>query len=88
MEEYFAAYIELSSDCDPIAMVKELQSHGADFIFLDMRKNPNSKQLTNSFDIPVFLIEYSNSEYPFDLLMTDDNKRYINIFFRMKDNYD
>lgn len=84
MEEYFAAYVEIPAECDAAEIIKETDSHGADFIFVDLRSHYDfDKLLSNKYQTPVFVIENAHEENFFKLEKTSNNKRYINIFFDM-----
>ena len=83
-EEYFAAYVEVPSECDAAEIIKETDNHGADFIFVDLRSHYDfDKLLTNKYQTPVFVIENAHEENFFKFDKTSNNKRYINIFFDM-----
>ena len=84
IEEYFAAYLELPSECDATEIIKETDNHGADFIFVDLRNQYDiDKLLTNKYLTPVFFMENSHQEDFFNFNETINFKRYINIFFTM-----
>lgn len=84
MDEYFAAYVEVPSECDAAEIIKETDNHGADFIFIDLRHHYDfDKLLSNKYQTPVFIIENANEENFFKFDETSNSKRYINIFFDM-----
>lgn len=39
MEEYFAAFVKVSNECDPKKIISQLKAHGADFVFMDLSQN-------------------------------------------------
>lgn len=84
MEEYFAAYVEIPSECDAAEIIKETDNHGADFVFVDLRNHYDfDRLLTNKYQTPVFVIENAHEEGFFKFEETPNSKRYINIFFDM-----
>ena len=87
-DEYFAAFVEIPRNCNPSDILKEIENHGADFIFIDIRDNENTEDLEyNKYDVPVFVVDNHSNRDPFMIYTAENEKRYINIFFRMKENY-
>jgi hypothetical protein len=80
--EFFAAYVELRSDCEPKETIKELTHKGADFIFLDPKNYPNfdANLLTNVYAVPVFFIKHTSQDF---FQLNEANKRNISIFFKL-----
>ena len=82
IEEYFAAEVEVPEGCDAQEAVRELENHGADFIFVDAKKSAlSAKALSNRYQVPVFFVERRDDV--FGLEATAGHKQYINIFFEM-----
>ena len=84
IEEYFAAYVEVPSECDPAEIIKETDNHGADFVFVDLRNHYDfDKLLTNKYQTPVFIIENAHEEDFFQFNKANETKKYITIYFDM-----
>ena len=83
MDEYFAAYLTINENCNAQALISELETHGADFIFISAKHGlqTGGKLMSNSYPIPVFFIE--NNEDVFQLDAVHLGREYINIFFLM-----
>lgn len=56
----------MPSGCDTDAAIHEINSHGADFVFLGL-SDPNDKLKVakNTYDIPIFTSEKLNEKDPF-----------------------
>ena len=58
IEFNFAAYFDIPSECNAKEVIKKVNSHGADFIFVDLSSYPNADKVkSDEFDIPVFILE-------------------------------
>lgn len=82
-EEYFAAYFTVPESCNALDLIHDCETHGASFIFLDGHKatNSQSKLLSNTYDVPVFYLDYS--EDLFLLNASSKGQQYLSIFFLM-----
>lgn len=84
LEEYFAAHLSVPDECSVPELLKEVQNHGADFVFLDLRHHSDfEKVLSNEYQNPVFVIDNKNEEDFFRFNKRGVVKRYVNIFFHM-----
>lgn len=84
MEEYFAAYLRIPDECDVQELLKEIENHGADFIFLDLRDHFDFDRIqSNKHQNPVFVLDNTQQEEFFNFNDTKNGKRYVTIFFHM-----
>ncbi len=84
IEEYFAAYLKIPNDCDVQELLKEIENHGADFIFLDLRDHFDFDKIeSNKHQNPVFVLDNTQQEEFFNFSETKNGKRYVTIFSHM-----
>lgn len=58
IEFNFAAYFDIPSECNAKEVIKKVNSHGADFIFVDLSTYPDIEKVkSDEFNIPVFILE-------------------------------
>lgn len=82
--EYFAAYIEISSSCQPVDIIKDATTHGADFIFANVKALEDyDSMLTNTYEVPVFPIDLAMDNDLFKFGEVEYDRRYINVEFEM-----
>lgn len=81
--DYFAAYVTLPTNCVAEDILNDLISHGADFIFLDVREasNVSLSVTSNKYDVPVFIVDDRIGSDIFNLGKEENTKRYISILF-------
>lgn len=82
-DEYFAAYLVIPESCNAIDIIRQCETHGANFIFLDSHRasNSQSKLQSNVYQVPVFFVD--SSEDLFLLEGTKTRNQYLSIFFLM-----
>lgn len=82
-EEYFAAYIVIPTGCNALEVIKQSETHGANFIFIDAHKasNSRSKLQSNGYQVPVFFLD--SSEDLFLLEATGTASQFLSLFFLM-----
>ncbi len=82
-EEYFAAYLIIPSNCNALEIIKQCETHGANFIFIDAHKasNSQSKLQSNSYQVPVFFID--STEDLFLMEAHGSGTQFLSIFFLM-----
>ena len=82
-EEYFAAYLVVPENCNALDLIKDCETRGANFIFLDGQKasNSHSKLYSDSYQIPVFQVD--DSEDLFMMKSSSLKQVYLSIFFMM-----
>lgn len=82
-EEYFAAYIVIPENCNALNLIKDCETHGASFVFVDshLSSNSPSKLMSNTYNVPVFFL--SHSEDPFSFQALTVKQLYLSIFFLM-----
>lgn len=84
IEEYFAAFIVVPSECDPKSIYRDILTHGANFVFLYLKSPANTKSLlsTDDLTIPLFIIENSTNAFSFfDKKYKLKEKVYVDVFF-------
>lgn len=56
INEWYAAYVSVPSQCSQMEVVRQPQSDGADFIFLFSKSDDYTKLITRAINIPVFTL--------------------------------
>ncbi len=84
IEEYFAAFIIVPTECDPKNIYRDILTHGANFVFFYLKSPANTKSLLayDNLAIPVFILEDSASTFSFfDKKYKLKDKVYVDVFF-------
>ena len=82
MVEYFAAYVIIPVDCNPVDVVKDAIDHGADFVFANVSLLDDYSSLTSkNFEVPVLPIDKLYDDDLFKFSEVDFDRRYINLEF-------
>lgn len=84
MVEHFAAYFDIPITCSPLDMIKDAITHGADFVFPNVKSLEDYDSiLTNTYDVPILPIDLTYDNDIFNFVEMDYERRYINIEFIM-----
>lgn len=64
VKEYFAAYIYIPRNCSGEKVIKDIQSHGADYIFLSFEDHFQTDSVAkNVYDNLVFITEIDKDPF-------------------------
>lgn len=83
MNQYYAAYIEMPQDCEPTTVIKDMITHGADFIFISYKDSSElNAVLSSTYSLPVFLLDDKHEDI-FNFNDSGKVSRHITILFSM-----
>lgn len=81
-DDYFAAYVLVPANCSVAQVIYELESHGADFLFVDAAQSGLGLADTfNKYDEPVFFLDATVVPNLFQL-GAERAQRYITVYLR------
>ena len=84
MVDYFAAYIVIPVECNPLDVIKDTMTHGADFVFVNVKALEDYDTiLTNTYEVPVIPIDLSYEDDIFRFVEVNYDRRYVTIEFNI-----
>lgn len=77
----FAGFIKVPNECNIKAVIRLVNSHGADFVFVDLSDNKDQESAkSNDYNIPVFLVE-NKQQLEFFQFSAQITSKFVTIMF-------